>query len=186
MERSPDSTKLYIESAQKIERISKKSYIILFKFVLPGIILPPLIRTIIRYSFYHLSSDETFLLPCEMLCVKIEFMNVFWPKSISCFFFFQRLPINLNTPLGYLFAIFAEFVGINCALLFCSAVVSFHIGSCCLNTCIVEDIKNDLIRLNGNEKSANSKTMNEELTECIYYIEQFYIDAKKLRTKTKN
>lgn len=98
------------------------------------------------------------------------------------FFFFQRLPINLNTPFGYLFAIIAEFVGINCALLFCSAVVSFHIGSCCLNTCIVEDIKNDLIRLNGNEKSANSKTMNEELTECIYYIEQFYIDAKKLRT----
>lgn len=60
-----------------------------------------------------------------------------------------------------------------CALHFCSAVISFHLGSCCLNTYVVADIKNDLTRLTDN-------IAPDELKERIYYVVEFFTNAKKL------
>lgn len=69
LKRSPDSTKVYTELAQKLEHISKVSYIIFVKLLLPGIVLPPLCRTLFQY-LYHDLKEEAFFLPCQLLYVK--------------------------------------------------------------------------------------------------------------------
>lgn len=63
------SRQIYDESAKKIEHMFRLIDMIVVKVSVFGMMIPPLINSIINYYVYDLQ-DESFLIPRPMMCVE--------------------------------------------------------------------------------------------------------------------
>lgn len=63
-----------------------------------------------------------------------------------------RLPFNWRTPVGYMVALLGQWAAAVCTLFGGTTAISFLVGSCWLFITILDDITNDLNKLNGRNR----------------------------------
>lgn len=91
--------------------------------------------------------------------------------------FVSRLPFNWKTPFGYLIAFSLEIASAYTMLFIALTALCLVVGSCWIFIGIVDDITNDLDRLNCNDETDHS----EQCMKIRFFSTvQLYSDAKQL------
>lgn len=91
-------------------------------------------------------------------------------KEISLIFFYQRLPFDWKNPLGYLIAIYLQFIVVSMPLRYMGCFVTLALTSFLIGMCFADDMKNDLKSIDENAKVKLPKTtIYKQLTEMINF-----------------
>lgn len=164
---------MYVELNEKIERMSKHVYSIFVEASLVGLVMPPLLITLVNYFIYDLS-EESYFLPTPVMYVNDHFKHYFVGKKLDEILFCKRMPFDWHTPFGYFMTYLTEF-GASVATFLCVAsIICFLIGSCWLFIHFAKDIADDLSILNAGEISSNNY---KEVMDGFCNIIQSYTDV---------
>lgn len=161
--------------------MSKLVYHILIDVSFVAAILPPSLITVINY-FWHNLGDKSFFSPFLMMyyCKIVNRLRVFFYHHIFFLkksFFLPRMPFNWKTPFGYCITMLIQSTDVYYSGLCGLPIVCFLIGGCYLLKTIVNDITNDLFRLNTVQKSEKDR-INTKILFCN--IIQNFSDTKQL------
>lgn len=119
---NPMSKTIYDKYNAKIERMSKLFYLVFVTLTTPGIVLPPLLITLVNYYVYGLG-DESFYLPFREVYVWKWFCEL---KSFSLLFtsiwiFFFKVAIQLEDIVRILNRIaYTKYTNILCCISHCT------------------------------------------------------------------
>lgn len=168
---SSTSKAMYSNLNDKIELISKWSYIFMIKIIVVGFSVGTLASCYANYYIFDLKEDS-FILPVFLMWV----MAMSQSKAPSKIPYFScRSPLDCETPLGYLITFLSVVGTYYFVLLNFYQMLGFFGGSCGLIINFVRDISNESEFLNiGGRSNENDK--NVRLKQLI----QQHSDLKRL------
>lgn len=148
-----------------------------------GTIAPALLLTVVNYFVYDLG-DDSYFLPFPVMYVHHFKFDKSRNFNRTEFIYtiinglFSRLPFNWQTPFGYLIALVAQGIAAICTLFSGTLTMSLLVGSCWLFIIIVDDIANDLPKLDSGDYS--SQRRRAKVIKYFCNILECYADLKQL------
>lgn len=179
LEGYPDSTYIYTNLNNEIEKMSKMIYLIA-KVSSVLLMIPAAAVTIVNYFVFDLKEDSYFLI-ARVTWVKLRDLIVVkgWSWHLTIF----RLPFDWRTPLGYSIVTIVQFATLSVSLFCLTPALCLFIGTCWIFIAFTEDMKWQLSAFNiGDVQSMRNdkKTMRH-----FCYMVRFHSDVKQLSKRQK-
>lgn len=164
---NPVSKAQYVHLSDRIERMSIFFHFILTKLTLMGVVIPSGIITINNYYIKDLG-EESFFLPVSVMYVWENGIIQISIIGISMYiFYYNRLPFNWKTPLGYTTAYLFGCISVYTIICSILPTICLTVGSYWLNKAIIKDIIMDYRILNDKASDINQKEMLELFCKVI-------------------
>lgn len=163
---------LYTETSQKMEKCIKMLDIAFLKITPILAIWPVLIVSLFTYFTTNLG-ESAFELACPMWYVQFNaciFLNLLDCCSYFSNFNHIRFPFDTKNLIGYLVAIFIQYILLFNVMVSLKCLAIFGIGTCFMLFPLTKDIKNDLKAINRNarHKKKRLKTI-DQLTQFVQF-----------------
>lgn len=163
--KNPKSMAYFLNSSQRVKRMTKTVFTVMMKIVLQFVILPAAIASFAAYFFTD-SGRDSFALPIPMwyiFSIEISYARLnsfqFDKLSLVC----ERFPFDWNTPIGYLNAVILEYIFIGYQYIVNACTTGLAVGTFWLSIPAIKELENILhsVNVQARRRRNRSNTSNE-------------------------